>query len=150
MKKMKYIACIIALLTVVTACGKKSVIVSDELAQALNESDIFTEELTELDNASGDERYGVSSKDYTEMKSYVATKGNCDEFVIIKTTDPTAVTGLLNEYKSQKKEEYSDYRPSETSKLDSAFLTEYNGAVVMIVSGNTDKAAAVYEEYLKN
>lgn len=150
MKRMKCIVCILGLLAALSGCGKKSDIANAELAQAFNESGVFAEELTEIDTSSAGERYGINSTDYTELTAFVATKGCCDEFVIIKTTDTAGVTSALNEYKSSKKEECADYRPTEVSKLDNAVLTEYNGTVVMAVSGDSGQVTAVYEEYLKD
>ena len=147
----KYIILVISIvLILMTGCGKKDEIVNAELAQSLVSSNLFTEHLEEIDSSIAEVRYGLNTKDYSEITAFVGTKSNCDEFVIIKTSNTESVISHLNEYISDKMETYKEYRPDEVYKLASPLILEYNGTVVAIISPNNDDAQAVYDEYLKN
>ena len=47
------------------------------------------------------------------------------------------------------KSNYSSYRPNEAQKTDSAVIAKHKDTIVMIVSGDSEKAKMVFEEYLK-
>lgn len=147
----KYIIFVISIvLILMTGCGKKNEIINAELAQSFMSGNLFTERLEELDTSVAEIRYGFNTKDYSEITAYVGTKSNCDEFVIIKTSNTSGVISKLNKYIEDKTETYKEYRPDEVYKLSSPLILEYNGTVVLVISPDAEDAKAVYDEYLKS
>ena len=131
------------------SCGKKSEIINSELSREITDNVEFSEQLTQIDTINAQKRYMLSSKDYSEITAFVGTASVCDEFVIVKTTDTEGITEDLRSYIDSKKESYKTYRPNEVYKLDNAIIEQYEDAVVMIITADSDNAIRVYEGYLK-
>ena len=147
MKKCKVLIALLALL--VCGCGKKEMIEMSELSSTLAESVSFSEQLTEIDASNIEKRYALNSKDYTEITAFVGTLSTCDEYVIVKTENPDAMTEKFNKYLEKKRKEYKRYRPDEVYKLDSAVIETHNKSVVMIITADSENALDVYKKYLK-
>ena len=148
MKYMKIFAVITAFV-LLASCGKKSEIINAELSQAIKDNVEFSEQLTQIDTINAQKRYMLSSKDYSEITAFVGTASVCDEFVIVKTSNTEGIIEDLRSYIDSKKESYKTYRPNEAYKLDNAIIEQYEDAVVMIITADSDNAIRVYEEYLK-
>ena len=148
MKYMKIFA-VLTMLFLLVSCGKKSEIINAELSREITDNVEFSEQLTQIDTINAQKRYMLSSKDYSEITAFVGTASVCDEFVIVKTTDTEGITEDLRSYIDSKKESYKTYRPNEIYKLDNAIIEQYEDAVVMIITADSDDAIRVYEEYLK-
>ena len=148
MKYMKFFA-VLTTLFILVSCGKKSEIINAELSQEITDNVEFSEQLTQIDTINAQKRYMLSSKDYSEITAFVGTASVCDEFVIVKTTDTEGITEDLRSYIDSKKESYKTYRPNEVYKLDNAIIEQYEDAVVMIITADSDNAIRVYEGYLK-
>lgn len=148
MKYMKIFA-ILTTIFLLMSCGKKSEIINSELSREITDNVEFSEQLTQIDTINAQKRYMLSSKDYSEITAFVGTASVCDEFVIVKTTDTEGIAEDLRSYIDSKKEIYKTYRPNEVYKLDNAIIEQYEDAVVMIITADSDNAIRVYEEYLK-
>ena len=148
MKYMKIFA-VLTTIFLLMSCGKKSEIINSELSREITDNVEFSEQLTQIDTINAQKRYMLSSKDYSEITAFVGTASVCDEFVIVKTTDTEGITEDLRSYIDSKKESYKTYRPNEIYKLDNAIIEQYEDAVVMIITADSDDAIRVYEEYLK-
>lgn len=148
MKYMK-IFTVLTTLFLLVSCGKKSEIINAELSREITDNVEFSEQLTQIDTINAQKRYMLSSKDYSEITAFVGTASVCDEFVIVKTTDTEGIAEDLRSYIDSKKEIYKTYRPNEVYKLDNAIIEQYEDAVVMIITADSDNAIRVYEEYLK-
>ena len=148
---MKYMKIFAVLTTtfLLMSCGKKSEIINSELSREITDNVEFSEQLTQVDTINAQKRYMLSSKDYSEITAFVGTASVCDEFVIVKTTDTEGITEDLRSYIDSKKESYKTYRPNEVYKLDNAIIEQYEDAVVMIITADSDNAIRVYEGYLK-
>lgn len=149
MKKYSmFFACLICTVMLVS-CGGKKAIVAEDLAREINERAAFSEKLTELDENGAEHYFLLNPNDYEKMTAYVSTKAVCDEFVIIETSSPATVIDKLNAHLSKLKSEYGKYRPEQEKKTDNAFISEYNGTVVMIVSSDAALAEQIFNEYTK-
>ena len=148
MKYMKIFA-VLTTLFLLVSCGKKSEIINAELSQEITDNVEFSEQLTQIDTINAQKRYMLSSKDYSEITAFVGTASVCDEFVIVKTSNTEGIIEDLRSYIDSKKESYKTYRPNEVYKLDNAIIEQYEDAVVMIITADSDNAIRVYEEYLK-
>ena len=148
MKYMKFFA-VLTTLFILVSCGKKSEIINAELSQEITDNVEFSEQLTQIDTINAQKRYMLSSKDYSEITAFVGTASVCDEFVIVKTSNTEGIIEDLRSYIDSKKESYKTYRPNEIYKLDNAIIEQYEDAVVMIITADSDDAIRVYEEYLK-
>lgn len=147
-KHLKLIPFIIILLLAV-GCGKKDTIVTSELSTQIAESVMFSEQLMQIDNRNIEKRYSLNSKDYKEVVAFTGTLSVCDEYLIVKTDAPDTVKEKLEKYVSNKRKEYETYRPDEVAKLDSAVIESHNDSVVLIITADSEKALAVYKEYVK-
>lgn len=148
MKYMKFFA-VLTTLFILVSCGKKSEIINAELSQEITDNVEFSEQLTQIDTINAQKRYMLSSKDYSEITAFVGTASVCDEFVIVKTSNTEGIIEDLRSYIDSKKESYKTYRQNEIYKLDNAIIEQYEDAVVMIITADSDDAIRVYEEYLK-
>ena len=148
MKYMKIFA-VLTTIFLLMSCGKKSEIINAELSREITDNVEFSEQLTQIDTINAQKRYMLSSKDYSEITAFAGTASVCDEFVIVKTTDTEGITEDLRSYIDSKKESYKTYRPNEVYKLDNAIIEQYEDAVVMIITADSDNAIRVYEGYLK-
>ena len=142
MKYMKIFA-ILTTIFLLMSCGKKSEIINSELSREITDNVEFSEQLTQIDTINAQKRYMLSSKDYSEITAFVGTASVCDEFVIVKTTDTEGITEDLRSYIDSKKESYKTYRPNEVYKLDNAIIEQYEDAVVMIITADSDNAIRV-------
>ncbi len=149
MKKYIKLIPILVIAILLFGCGKVSEIVNADLSAALADNVAFSEQLTEIDTGTAENRYMLNSKDYTELTSYIGTMATADEFVIIKTGDVEGVTEKLNAYIERTRKEYETYRPNEVAKLDAAIIEVYKDAVTMIITADTENAVEIYNEYIK-
>ncbi len=145
----KYLLFVAVIVLLISGCGKKDEIVNSELANSYISSGIFTEMLEEITPSKAEVRYGLNTSDYSELTSFVGTKSNCDEVIIIKTDRTEKVISEIKNYIKDKIKTYEEYRPNEVYKLAEPFITEYNGTVIVIISPDIKDAEAVYKEYLK-
>ena len=148
MKYMK-IFTVLTTLFLLVSCGKKSEIINAELSREITDNVEFSEQLTQIDTINAQKRYMLSSKDYSEITAFVGTASVCDEFVIVKTSNTEGIIEDLRSYIDSKKESYKTYRQNEIYKLDTAIIEQYEDAVVMIITADSDNAIRVYEGYLK-
>ena len=148
MKYMKIFA-VLTTLFLLVSCGKKSEIINAELSREITDNVEFSEQLTQIDTINAQKRYMLSSKDYSEITAFVGTASVCDEFVIVKTSNTEGIIEDLRSYIDSKKESYKTYRQNEIYKLDNAIIEQYEDAVVMIITADSDNAIRVYEGYLK-
>ena len=149
MKKYFKIIPVLVLMMLVVGCGKIEEIVITELSETLASSVAFSEQLTQIDTENIEKRYSLNSKDYSEITAFTGTAAVCDEYVIVKTETPGAMKEKLGKYIEDKRKIYEDYRPGEVYKLDNAVIEEYNNAVVMIITADSENALDVYKKYLK-
>ena len=140
---------VLTALFLLVSCGKKSEIINAELSREITDNVEFSEQLTQIDTINAQKRYMLSSKDYSEITAFVGTASVCDEFVIVKTSNTEGIIEDLRSYIDSKKESYKTYRPNEIYKLDNAIIEQYEDAVVMIITADSDDAIRVYQEYLK-
>ncbi len=151
MKKKIYSLIAILLCTALfTGCGKKREVSGAEFAEVLCREVPFAETLTEIDNTTSSKLLYLNPNEYSKITMYVGTQSTCDEFAIIETSSPADVTEKLKSYLSQKKSNYLVYRPAEAVKIDSAYLTTYKNAVIMVVCADYAAAETAFKEYLKN
>ena len=148
MKYMKIFA-VLTTIFLLMSWGKKREIINSELSREITDNVEFSEQLTQIDTINAQKRYMLSSKDYSEITAFVGTASVCDEFVIVKTSNTEGIIEDLRSYIDSKKESYKTYRPNEIYKLDNAIIEQYEDAVVMIITADSDDAIRVYEEYLK-
>ncbi|MGN0161989.1 MAG: DUF4358 domain-containing protein [Candidatus Ornithomonoglobus sp.] len=151
MKKKIYALISILLCTVFFAgCGKKREVSGAELADVLCREVPFSETLTEIDNTTSSKLLYLNPNEYSKITMYVGTQSTCDEFAIIETSNPSDVIEKIESYLEQKKSNYLVYRPGEADKIDSAYVTTYKNAVVMVVCANPIAAETAFKAYLKN
>lgn len=142
---------VILLLSVLmlASCGKIKEINADELATELLSGVPFSETLTEIDVSAADQMLMLNPSNYSDIKMYVGTLSTCDCIAIINAKNTSVVEEKLGNYIASKRAKYLMYRPAEVSKLDNAYITEYKGTVVMVISNDPVTVETVYKNYLK-
>lgn len=131
------------------SCGKIDEIVIEDLSQRYLNSDIFSENLVELDELSAQKMLYINPSDYKEIKVYKGTNAVCDEMVIVKTSSPQSMKNVLSEQLERLKEMYAVYRPQELYKTENALLEVYDGTVVLVVGNSYETALQIYDDYIR-
>lgn len=149
MRYIKRIAAAFAAALVLCSCGTKKEIDTIDMAEALSQSIVFDETLTELDEVGAENYFMLNPNDYEEMSAYISTKACCDELAVIKTYSPNTVKEKLTAHISELMEDYESFRPAEMSKLEGAVINTYKDTVVLIIAPDMNEAQAAYKEYLK-
>lgn len=135
--------------TTLTSCGKIKEIDEQKLSERLLDSDVFSENLSEIDRHSAERLYFLNPNDYRDMVIYTGTEATCDEIVIINTANVSKVQDRLKTHLELQKKNYSSYRPTESAKIENAVLEVYKETVVLVVSGNSGSVKKIYEDYLR-
>lgn len=138
---MKKIYILIALLLLVTACGKESKKID------INKASIAIEEsLNDMVNIEGDTLenvYGVSLSNIEEF--IVKQNGEGDMYAIIKTKDKSKVAKDMEGYFSIIKKYNKEFEPDRLKTLENRLKKEIGDYLIYIVS---EDALDIYEDIL--
>ena len=91
-----------------------------------------------FDNAV-DKLYGIEIEKIYDGGIICAEDGSADEVSVIRLTDGSSATELLEERLEQRKELFKDYKPEEIPKLDKAEVFEQNGWNCLVISENASE-----------
>ena len=91
-----------------------------------------------FDNAA-EKLYGIEIDKIYDGGIICSEDGSADEVSVIKLTDGSSATELLEERLEQRKELFKDYKPEELPKLDKAEVFEQNGWNCLVISENASE-----------
>lgn len=153
MKKLLVSLSALALLTL-AACGGSSQpdFEPSELAGALYDSGCFTDLLSEMDDETALELYGIDSDSVESCEVYLGTGATAEEIAVLKCSDKDAASAAAEAFgkrvESQIKS-YENYVPSELTKLDKAIVRASGSYAVYVTAADADGAGAIVDEYMK-
>ncbi len=152
MKKLLTLAALLGLL-LLTACGggTKPLPASEELARAVADAGVFSEELEAVDADIAAYLYGLSETEGVEIRSwYSASGGTSEEFTLFYCQDDAALKAVREAADARldfQKRTYGDYAPAEVPKLDGAVVRVRDRVLVVCVSADPEKAAKLLSPY---
>lgn len=147
MKKiLGVILALVCLLSLISCGGKQAAAAyTKEQAQKILDSDVFSEQLEDLDLDTAWSLYqmegvGLSRDQFTDGVVYRSSGGTCEELALLMFQDEEAAKSAksaLETYLKGQIEENRNYRPAEIPKLEDAFLQQADNTVLLVVSTDT-------------
>lgn len=153
-QKMKRCAAAFAAALCVTAagCGKQQAAIdpADALEQ-LKSSTTFTDQMTDMDSAGACRFYDVSADLVQDGAAYVGSGATAESMAVFEATDTDAAQGIadaLQTFTDSWIKGYSDYKPEEVPKLESAVLEQDGVYVVFCVTADNAAAKTAVQDLL--
>ena len=149
MSKLNLAAAGLCLFALLSGCGggqEEAGVFTQELAQEILDSSVFTDTLDELDC---DTAWALYELEYNGLERQQLTGGviwrsagaTCEELALLEFQDESSAqtaVGALEEYLQNQIDSNRDYRPGEVPKLQDAFLQQRGTTVLLVVSSDTD------------
>lgn len=134
-----------------SACGSsKEMNPADALA--VMQTDIpFSEELTGLDKAAICKNYDLEETDLAGCAAAIGSGATAENAAVLEGVDSAAagrIQTALRAFLDDWIEGYSDYKPEEVPKLEQAVLKVKGNYVILCISADSGKAAAVVKDIL--
>ena len=153
MKRYKIAAVLLAVLFIfgLSACGSGKTADPAAALQTIRDSVPFSEELTELDKTAVCKNYDLEETDLAGCAAAIGSGATAENAVVIEGTDRAAarrVEAALRAFLDDWIEGYSDYKPEEVPKLEQAVLKVKGNYVILCVSADSGRAAAVVKDIL--
>lgn len=153
-QKIKRCAAAFAAALCVTAagCGKQQAAINpaDALEQ-LKSSTTFTDQMTDMDSAGACRFYDVSADLVHDGAAYVGSGATAESMAVFQATDTDAaqsIAGALQTFTDSWIKGYSDYKPEEVPKLESAVLEQDGVYVVFCVTADNAAAKTAVQDLL--
>ena len=153
MKKILGVVIALVCLISLVSCGGKQTAAAytKEQAQKILDSDVFSEQLEDLDLDTAWSLYqlagtGLSRDQLTDGVVHRSSGGTCEELALLIFQDADAAKTAktaLETYLQDQIEENKNYRPAEIPKLEDPFLEQAGDSVLLVVSGNTDTVKSI-------
>lgn len=137
-----------------TACskgGKDITVDVNALAEKLQSETITSGEITNLASEMLFSTYYIESDQMENGAAYLSSTGEIACEVVVVECKEASQTGDVEELFKNRVDSrtiaFSDYRPNEVPKLDSAIITSAGKYVVLCVCDDTAKAEEILKEY---
>lgn len=147
MKKILGVVIALVCLISLVSCGGKQTAAAytKEQAQKILDSDVFSEQLEDLDLDTAWSLYqlagtGLSRDQLTDGVVHRSSGGTCEELALLIFQDEEAAKSAkaaLETYLQNQIKDNENYRPAEIPKLEDAFLQQADNTVLMVVSTDT-------------
>lgn len=141
-----------ALYMTVAGCGKQPMdITPADAVQQLKENVSFTDQMTEMDNAGTCRFYDVDTELVQDSVAYVGSGATAEGLAVFETTDADAAQSIadaLQIFTDSWIKGYSDYKPEEVPKLESAVLEQDGVYVVFCVTADNAAAKTAVQDLL--
>ena len=132
-----------------TGCGAQASIDPEQALTQLKEELTFTDQMTDMDSAGTCRFYDVQTDWVENSVSYVGSGATAESVAVFEATDADAAASIAEELQAFTDSwitGYSDYKPEEVPKLESAVLEQSGVYVVFCVTAdNTAAKTAVHE-----
>lgn len=153
MKKMHMGALLLGLLLVLAGCGKQEAkeVEPSVLADTLNSTLTFQDEMTSVDTAAVVRLYGIDEADMAAYKVYTSTGATAEEIAVFKAKDEEAADRIYQAMQTRvenQKTAYESYNPNEMKKLQDPFIRKQGVMVVLCISDDTPAAEQAVKEAL--
>lgn len=152
-QRMKQCAAALAAALCMTAagCGKQQDITPADAVQQLKENVSFTDQMTEMDSAGTCRFYDVDTELVQDSAAYVGSGATAESLAVFEATDADAAQSIadaLQIFTDSWIKGYSDYKPEEVPKLESAVLEQDGVYVVFCVTADNAAAKTAVQDLL--
>ncbi len=135
---------LLLLLCAASGCARKAAPPAADLARAALDSQIYTEEMTELSRSRTDALLDLSDGDAVEAVMLMDASRSTPEMIAVLTcangTSAASAERKLGEYLESLRAQYADYRPEEMPKLEAASVMKYGSQCVLVVAPDQEAA----------
>lgn len=148
--KMKYTLCLLAALTL-AGCAKTTAIHPADTVAQMQEKLTFTDQMAELDKDGACRVYGVDASLVEDCAGLRGSGATAESFSVWEAVDADSADKLeeqLEAFLDSWIEGYSDYKPEEVPKLESAVLEQEGKYVILCVSADNEAAEPLIEKAL--
>ena len=155
MKKLLPLSLVLLLvLTLFAGCGGEKAIEFDpaQAAQALVESDAFSDLLSPINAKIAASLYGVDESMITQCGVYCSTGATAEEIAIFKCADEAGAQALEAAARTRLDNQaaaYASYGPESVPKIEQADVRVNGVYVACVVSADHAAAAAILDQYMK-
>ena len=140
-----------ALCVVAAGCSKQLILEpADALAQ-LKDEITFTDQMTDMDSENTCRFYDIDTGMVADSVSYVGSGATAESMAVFEAVDADAagsIAGALQSFTDGWIAGYSDYKPEEVPKLESAVLEQNGVYVVFCVSADNTTAKTAVQDLL--
>ena len=148
----KRLLCAAAALAMLTGCGgTKTALVPQDAVASLQSQLAFTDEMTEKDKDGACTFYDVDAALVADAAALVGSGATAESLSVWQAADADAakqIVGALETFQTGWIDGYSDYKPEEVPKLESAVLEQRGDTVVFCVTADNDGAADAVKQLL--
>lgn len=147
----KMAACGAAAVLCLTACGAQAQIDPAEAVGQMKEEIAFTDQFETLDKDGACRVYGVDESLVEDSAALAGSGATAESLSVWKANDADSakqVEEQLGVFVDGYIEGYSDYKPEEVPKLESAILSREGVYVVLCISADNAAAEPVVEQVL--
>ncbi len=141
-----------ALCMAAAGCGKQQAEINPaDAVQQLKDSVSFTDQMTEMDSAGACRFYDVSTDLVQDGAAYVGSGATAESLAVFEATDKDAAQSIadaLQTFTDGWIKGYSDYKPEEVPKLESAVLEQDGVYVVFCVTADNAAAKTAVQDLL--
>ena len=153
MKKIVVILLMIVIVIVIIGIkfafidGNKEIYIDiSKLTEELINSQIFEDDLSQIDKETIIKKYGFNDQKIKNINSYVGTGATAEEILIIELFDKNDVNDIkkIIEMKiEERKTDFQSYLPKEVFKLENYNLESKGNYIILCISNDYDKAKEV-------
>ena len=140
-----------ALCVVAAGCSKQLILEpADALAQ-LKDEITFTDQMTDMDSENTCRFYDIDTGMVADSVSYVGSGATAESMAVFEAVDADAagsIADALQSFTDGWIDGYSDYKPEEVHKLESAVLEQNGVYVVFCVSADNTTAKTAVQDLL--
>lgn len=153
-QRMKWCAAALAaaLCVTVTGCGKQQAAIKPtDAVQQLRESVTFTDQMTDMDSAGACRFYDIGTDLVQDSAACVGSGATAESIAVFEATDADAaarIADALQTFTDSWIKGYSDYKPEQVPKLESAVLEQDGVYVVFCVTADNAAAKTAVQDLL--
>ncbi|HIV62400.1 MAG TPA: DUF4358 domain-containing protein [Candidatus Butyricicoccus avistercoris] len=148
----KYIIGLSAALLLFSGCSNNKVELDPSTAvEKMSEEITFTDQFAPLDSENANRVYGVDADLVEDSTAMVGSGATAESIAMFKAVDAKSAQDIekqLEVFIDGYIEGYSDYKPEEVPKLESAIIERKDVYVVLCISADNDAAKKVVSDTL--
>lgn len=148
----KYIIGLSAVLLLFSGCSSNKLEIDPTTAvEQMSEDITFTDQFAPLDSENANRVYGVDADLVEDSTAMVGSGATAESIAMFKAVDAKSAQEIeeqLGVFIDGYIEGYSDYKPEEVPKLESAIIERKDVYVVLCISADNDAAKSVISDIL--
>ncbi len=148
----KYIIGLSAALLLFSGCSSNKLEIDPTTAvEQMSEDITFTDQFAPLDSENANRVYGVDADLVEDSTAMVGSGATAESIAMFKAVDAKSAQEIeeqLGVFIDGYIEGYSDYKPEEVPKLESAIIERKDVYVVLCISADNDAAKSVISDIL--